>query len=70
MKEYYPVDFPEETRGGARAGAGRPKNSGRQASRRLVVRMTEDEDEQLTRLAAAAQKNKSEFIRDLIAAYV
>lgn len=70
MKEYYPEDFPEETRGGARVGAGRPKNSGRQASRRLVVRMTEAEDEHLTRLAAAAQKNKSEFVRDLIAANV
>ncbi len=68
MKEFYPEDFQEEKRGGARAGAGRPKNSGRQATQRLVVRMTVDEDELLTRLAAEAQKNKSEYVRDLIAA--
>ncbi len=68
MKEYYPDDFPEENRGGARVGAGRPRNSGRQANKRLVVRMTDEEDELLTRLATEAQKNKSEFIRDLIAA--
>ena len=67
MKEYFPEDF-EETRGGARPGAGRPKNSGRQATKRLVVRLTADEDETLTRLAVASQKTKSEYVRDFIAA--
>ena len=72
MSEYYPEDFEEEEElekkswGGARAGAGRPKNSGRQASKRLVVRMTEEEDEMLTRLAVAAQKTKSDYVRELI----
>lgn len=72
MSEYYPEDFEEEEEpekkswGGARAGAGRPKNSGRQALKRLVVRMTEEEDELLTRLAVAAQKTKSDFIRYLL----
>lgn len=72
MSEYYPEDFEEEEElekkswGGARAGAGRPKNSGRQASKRLVVRMTEEEDELLTRLAVAAQKTKSDYVRELI----
>ena len=71
MSEYYPEDFEEEepkkkSWGGARAGAGRPKNSGRQASKRLVVRMTEEEDELLTRLAVAAQKTKSDYVRELI----
>lgn len=63
VKEFFPEAF---RRGGARAGAGRPKNSGRQATKRLVVRMTEEEDEKLTRLAVDAQKTKSEFIRDFI----
>ena len=72
ISEYYPEDFEEEEEpekkswGGARAGAGRPKNSGRQASKRLVVRMTEEEDELLTRLAVAAQKTKSDYVRELI----
>ena len=72
MEEYFPEDFEEEEEpkkkswGGARAGAGRPKNSGRQASKRLVVRMTEEEDELLTRLAVAAQKTKSDYVRELI----
>lgn len=72
VAEYYPEDFEEEEEpkkkswGGARAGAGRPKNSGRQASKRLVVRMTEEEDELLTRLAVAAQKTKSDYVRELI----
>ena len=74
MAEYFPEDFEDEegeeqekkTWGGARAGAGRPKNSGRQASKRLVVRMTEEEDELLTRLAVAAQKTKSDYVRELI----
>lgn len=65
LKEYFPEEF-EETRGGARAGAGRPKNSGRQATKRLVVRLTVEEDEKLAQLAAAAQKTKSEFVRDFI----
>ncbi len=72
MEEFFPEDFEEEEEpkkkswGGARAGAGRPKNSGRQATKRLVVRMTEEEDELLTQLAVAAQKTKSDFIRDLL----
>ena len=71
VAEYFPEDFEEEepkkkSWGGARAGAGRPKNSGRQATKRLVVRMTEEEDELLTRLAVAAQKTKSDFIRALL----
>ena len=71
VAEYIPEDFEEEepkkkSWGGARAGAGRPKNSGRQATKRLVVRMTEEEDELLTRLAVAAQKTKSDFIRALL----
>ena len=71
MSEYYPEDSEQEepkktSWGGARAGAGRPKNSGRQASKRLVVRMTEEEDELLTRLAVAAQKTKSDYVRELI----
>ncbi len=74
MAEYFPEDFEDEEEeeqkkkswGGARSGAGRPKNSGRQATKRLVVRMTEEEDELLTRLAVAAQKTKSDFVRDLI----
>lgn len=66
LKGYFPEDF-KEKRGGARTGAGRPKNSGRQASKLLVVRMTEKEDETLTRLASDAKKTKSEYIRELIA---
>ena len=71
VAEYIPEDFEEEepkkkSWGGARAGAGRPKNSGRQATKRLVVRMTEEEDELLTRLAVAAQITKSDFIRALL----
>ena len=71
VAEYFPEYFEEEepkkkSWGGARAGAGRPKNSGRQATKRLVVRMTEEEDELLTRLAVAAQKTKSDFIRALL----
>ena len=65
LKDYFPEDF-EETRGGARAGAGRPRNSGQQATKRLVVRLTDDEDEKLTRLAVAAQKTKSEYVRDFL----
>lgn len=65
MKDYFPeVEY--EERGGARVGGGRPKNSGRQATKRLVVRLTEEEDESLSRLAEAFNKTKSDYIRDLV----
>ena len=65
MKDFFP-DVEYENRGGARIGGGRPKISGRQSTKRLVVRLTDDEDTKLSNLAKAVGKTKSEYIRDLI----
>lgn len=67
MQEFFPeVEY--EERGGVRSGSGRPKNSGRQAGKRLVVRITDEEDELLSQLASKVGKTKSEYVRSLILA--
>ena len=64
---YYPEDFEEEEDMGRRSIWKWSSNEfGRQATKRLVIRMTEEEDELLTRLAVAAQKTKSDYVRELI----
>lgn len=73
MADYYPGLFASrQGRGGARPNSGRRKlkpgeqRSGRQAGRKLVVRLTDDEFERLVRLSSDANKSKSEYVRDVV----
>jgi tyrosyl-tRNA synthetase len=55
------------TRGGKRAGAGRPPSRGSAATCRLPVYLTTSEREELDRVASHHKKSASDLIRGLLA---